>query len=79
MTPEERTRQALDRCFDRYEGWDRDYLFRYVEEAIRQAIQDEREACAKLLDDSADRLEGKVASGLELIPRGYAQDIRNRK
>ena len=50
-----------------------------AEQAIRQAILDEREACAKVLDDAAEKLETGSTPGLHLVPRGYAQEIRNRK
>ena len=47
MTPEERSRDVERNCLDVDEGCCR----RCVEIAIRAAIEDEREACAKVCDD----------------------------
>ena len=51
---------------------------RWLHDQIAQAILDEREGCAKVLDDEADKLETGSTPGLHLVPRGYAQKIRNR-
>ena len=78
MTPEEMA-DAICATFKSTED-DRKCCHVVAVAMIRQAIQDEREACAKVLDDAANRLETEGSTpGLHLVPLSYAQDIRNRK
>jgi len=63
MTPEERAKRAVDAMAKHWSDYNYDEIVAQFREAIKAAVEEEREACAKVADDyviKADKLKQKI-------------------
>ena len=63
MTPEERAERVLDAMAGHWSDYNYDEIVTQFRDAIKTAIEEEREACAKVADDyviKADKLKQKI-------------------
>lgn len=63
MTPEERAKRVIDEMAGHWSDYNYDEIVAQFKEAIKTAIEEEREACARVADDyviKADELKRKI-------------------
>src|SRR5262245_37277134 len=63
MTPEERAKRAVDAMARHWSDYNYDEIVAQFRDAIKTAIEDEREACAKVVDSyvtKADEFKQKI-------------------
>jgi hypothetical protein len=68
MTPEERAKRAVDAMAKHWSDYNYDEIVAQFMGAIKAAIEEEREACAKVADDyvvKADELKRKIGQQRE--------------
>jgi hypothetical protein len=71
MTPEERAKQAVDAMAGHWSDYNYDEIVVRFRDAIKTAIEEEREACARIADDyviKADEFKRKIDLEREKAP-----------
>jgi len=81
MTPEERAKRAVDAMARHWSDYNYDEIVAQFRDAIKTAIEEEREDCARIADIAAGALSLNESGHLDRVEalKAVAREIRARK